>query len=209
MVPVDRQYTYKIYISYVEIYNNQIFDLLGSSESASNANAGPTLSQPSPNIPSGVTRGSLLPASLSSSNVFSWIGNGGTSLRNVSSSTSRPALTPSQSTGNPNPHTPSIIGTGTNSGSTTILTRRALPLRTNPTTGQKYIHAQTSLQVRSAAEAKTIVRMGQVNRRVFGTLANKESSRSHAVLEVRVERARIDVSPFGDYSYCQSGTLVS
>jgi hypothetical protein len=38
------------------------------------------------------------------------------------------------------------------------------------------------------------VRVGQVNRRVFGTLANKESSRSHAVLEVRVERTRIDVS---------------
>ena len=195
VVPVDRQYTYKIYISYVEIYNNQIFDLLGSSDSASSTSGGPTASQSSLIIAGGATRGSLLPISLSSPNIISWIGNGGTSLRNVSSSIPRPALTPSQSASNLNPHAPSTTGASANSSLTTTLTRRALPLRTNPTTGQKYIHAQTSLRVRSAAEAKAIVRMGQVNRRVFGTLANKESSRSHAVLEVRVERVRIDVSP--------------
>lgn len=42
----------------------------------------------------------------------------------------------------------------------------------------------------SAREAKRVVRLGQVNRRVFGTVANKESSRSHAIMTVRVERVK-------------------
>ena len=43
----------------------------------------------------------------------------------------------------------------------------------------------------NASEAKRVVRLGQVNRKVFGTVANKESSRSHAILTVRVERVKL------------------
>ncbi|KAF9511662.1 hypothetical protein BS47DRAFT_1394912 [Hydnum rufescens UP504] len=158
VVPIDREYNYKIFISYVEIYNNQIFDLLGSSDPASNVNAGLMPSQSSQHIPSSTSaaRGSFLPSSLSSLNILSWIGNSSASTRPGSSSTTRPGLTPSQSTSNLNPHAPSTTGANANPGLTTTLIRRALPLRTNPATGQKYIHAQTSLRVRSAADAKAI-----------------------------------------------------
>ncbi len=32
--------------------------------------------------------------------------------------------------------------------------------------------------------------MGMLGRRVFGTMANRESSRSHAILGIRVERRK-------------------
>ncbi|KAJ3547715.1 hypothetical protein NM688_g5374 [Phlebia brevispora] len=50
----------------------------------------------------------------------------------------------------------------------------------------KYIAGLRQLRVTSAAQAKALLRLGQMHRRVFGTLANSQSSRSHAIVTIKV-----------------------
>ncbi|KAL0578476.1 hypothetical protein V5O48_003525 [Marasmius crinis-equi] len=76
-----------------------------------------------------------------------------------------------------------------------VLTRTALPLKPSPSTDSgdsgisgKYISGLRVFRVTSAAEAKALVKMGQIHRRVFGTLANRESSRSHGMVILKIMR---------------------
>jgi kinesin family protein 20 len=76
-----------------------------------------------------------------------------------------------------------------------LLTRQALPLRPAPPSDTmdtecngKYIAGLRQFRVRSADEAKSLVKLGQLHRRVFGTLANRESSRSHGMVILKIVR---------------------
>lgn len=121
IIKLDRNYEYTIWISYAEVYNEKVYDLLAS-----------VTDEPS-----------------------------GAAVRN------KPLL----------------------------LTRQALPLRVSPSTDStdsdvtgKYIAGLRQFRVRTAAQAKAIIKLGQLHRRVFGTLANKESSRSHGMVIIKVVR---------------------
>ncbi|KAH9949432.1 P-loop containing nucleoside triphosphate hydrolase protein [Amylocystis lapponica] len=77
-----------------------------------------------------------------------------------------------------------------------LLTRKALPLKPCPKSDTdadagsagKYVAGLRQLRVQSAADAKALLKVGQLHRRVFGTLANSQSSRSHAVVTIKVLR---------------------
>ena len=77
-----------------------------------------------------------------------------------------------------------------------LLTRKALTVKPSPASdgdgepasSGKYIAGLRQVRVRSAAEAKELLRVGQLHRRVFGTLANSQSSRSHALVTIKVLR---------------------
>ncbi|EIW64942.1 kinesin-domain-containing protein [Trametes versicolor FP-101664 SS1] len=79
-----------------------------------------------------------------------------------------------------------------------LLTRKALTVKPCPladgdgdgdtTSAGKYVAGLRQVRVRSAAEAKELLRLGQLHRRVFGTLANSQSSRSHALVTIKVLR---------------------
>ncbi|KAJ3513053.1 hypothetical protein NLJ89_g3159 [Agrocybe chaxingu] len=127
IVKVDRNYEYTIWISYAEVYNEKVYDLLASVKGDSGSRVG------------GTTR---------------------------------------QAAGKP-----------------LLLTRQALPLRPSPPSDTndtessgKYIAGLRQLRVHSAAQAKELVKLGQLHRRVFGTLANRESSRSHSMVIIKVVR---------------------
>jgi kinesin family protein 20 len=124
---VDRNYEYTIWISYAEVYNEKVYDLL-------------------------------------------------TSVREDSS----------------------VAPDGSHSrtaNKSLVLARTALPLRPSPPSDNldssingKYIAGLRQFRVHSAAQAKSLVKLGQLHRRVFGTLANSESSRSHGMVIIKVVR---------------------
>jgi kinesin family protein 20 len=176
VVSIDSSWTYRVFVSYVEIYNNQIYDLLNTAPSASESQVKVKASaskssalNTSTSAPSNV-RGSFLPTSIFSFNPFSWIGanNGAPGVAH----SNRQNLA---------------------RGSITTVSRQALALRNGPLKGGKYIANLSEVSVSSAEDARKVMAMGQVNRRVFGTVANKESSRSHAVFTIRVERSKKDI----------------
>ena len=77
------------------------------------------------------------------------------------------------------------------------LTRKALAVKPCPRadTGLaaadaagKYVAGLRQIRVESAAQARELLRLGQLHRRVFGTLANSQSSRSHALVTIKVLR---------------------
>jgi len=85
---------------------------------------------------------------------------------------------------------------GTKAGpSTLLLARKALAIKPSPpsdwggsqNTG-KYVAGLRQIRVHSAAQAKEILKLGQLHRKVFGTLANSQSSRSHALVTVKLLR---------------------
>jgi len=118
---VDRNYEYSIWLSYAEVYNEKIYDLLINVE-----DAGP------------------------------------------GSSRSQPIL----------------------------LTRKALSLKTPPPSDNldaegpsgKYVSGLTHVRADNAEEAKELIKLGQLHRRVFGTLANSQSSRSHGIVTIKLLR---------------------
>nr|GAT43634.1 kinesin-like protein [Mycena chlorophos] len=123
-ITIDRNYEYTIWISYAEVYNEKVYDLLDNVQE---------------------TAGGAIPRS--------------------------------------------------NSGKSLLLTRKALPLKPSPPsdsgesgTSGKYISGLRQFRVHSAAQAKALVKLGQLHRRVFGTLANRESSRSHGMVIIKVVR---------------------
>jgi kinesin family member 20 len=78
---------------------------------------------------------------------------------------------------------------------TILLTRQALTLKSSPPSDNddvyyrgKYISGLRQYRVHSAAQAKALVKLGQLHRRVFGTLANRESSRSHSLVIIKILR---------------------
>lgn len=118
---VDRNYEYSIWLSYAEVYNEKIYDLLTNVE---DAGAGSSRAQP------------------------------------------------------------------------ILLTRKALSLKPTPPSDNldtdgptgKYISGLTHVHVDSAKEAKKLVKLGQLHRQVFGTLANSQSSRSHGIVTIKLLR---------------------
>lgn len=94
----------------------------------------------------------------------------------------------------------------TNTNKPLLITRKALPVKPCPPNdsddpvigGGKYVAGLRQLRVTSATEAKALLRLGQMHRQVFGTLANSQSSRSHAMVTIkvlRVHKGERNVSP--------------
>jgi len=129
---VDRNHEYAVWVSYTEVYNEKIYDLLS-------------------------------PTALNNSRLQTAAG-----ISSLSSLAVIPATVAS---------TPPGI---------TII-RKALPLKNDPE-GGKYVAGQREIRVYNAAEAKAVMQVGILNRRVFGTLANSRSSRSHSVFTIKVAR---------------------
>lgn len=77
-----------------------------------------------------------------------------------------------------------------------LLTRKALPVKPCPpsdtdedtASAGKYVSGLRQLRATSAAQAKALLRLGHMHRQVFGTLANSQSSRSHAIVTIKVLR---------------------
>ncbi|KAM6497998.1 kinesin-like protein KIF23 [Amanita muscaria] len=126
IISVDRNYEYSVWLSYAEVYNEKIYDLLDCVKGDSMKLTGDAV---------GMNRKSL------------------------------------------------------------VLTRKALALKSSPAadaadsgaTG-KYIAGLKQFRIHNAAQAKALVKLGQLHRRVFGTLANRESSRSHGMVVIKVMR---------------------
>ncbi|KAJ7770894.1 kinesin-like protein [Mycena maculata] len=124
VLKVDRNYEYTIWLSYAEVYNEKVYDLLDNVQD---------------NSTGGIPR--------------------------------------------------------SNSGKSLLLTRKALSLKPSPPSDSpesgisgKYISGLRQFRVHSASQAKALVKLGQLHRRVFGTLANRESSRSHGMVILKVVR---------------------
>lgn len=135
-VPVDRNLRYSVFVSYVEIYNEKLFDLLDVSP-------GSTLGR------SESVRGS------------NW------SLANLANGA------------------PSSIPA---SASSITLNRKPLSLKNDHENGGKYVAGLREIKVTSAQEARDLLHRGQENRAVFGTMANRASSRSHGIFTIKVIR---------------------
>ncbi|GEM08643.1 kinesin family member 20/23 [Rhodotorula toruloides] len=134
-VPVDQNYDYSVWVSYSEIYNEKIYDLLE-----------PPLPTPAPSTPA---------ASASS---------GGGMLKGLFKNF-------------------------------TTVKRSALSLKADkaaPAAGQgtttKVVGGLQEVKVSTADEGHSVLSRGQSNRRVFSTLANRASSRSHSIFTVKVVR---------------------
>ncbi|CAE6479439.1 unnamed protein product [Rhizoctonia solani] len=165
VVKVDRNYEYSVFVSYAEVYNEKIFDLLASDSlspevpSMSRSGSAQSISRPS-HKPLPKYLSALLPKSFSSHLGF---GSSG-SISSMSGSTG------------PGGEMPGSI------------TRKALALKSDPATNGKYVSGLREIRVRSAQEGRAILKLGQINRTVFGTVANERSSRSHAVFTIKVLR---------------------
>ncbi|KAG6888767.1 hypothetical protein C0992_007558 [Termitomyces sp. T32_za158] len=127
VLKVDRNYEYTIWLSYAEVYNEKVYDLLESVKNSSD------------------DAGGVIPR--------------------------------------------------VTAGKSMLLTRTALPLKPSPASDNgdsaavgKYISGLRQFRVHSASQAKALVKLGQLHRRVFGTLANSESSRSHGMVIIKVVR---------------------
>lgn len=105
-------------------------------------------------------------------------------------------LAPSSSGAGLNDST-SRIPRSTGSSAALTLSRRALAVKPSPPSdgadsdlpAGKYVAGLRHVRVRSAAEAKALVRLGQLHRQVFGTLANSQSSRSHGLVTLKLLRS--------------------
>lgn len=169
---MDDQYEYAIWVSFIEIYNEKIYDLLGPGEGDTPpADAGMKRKDSTKRTVSTSSHGTM-----SRSKTFTtMLGN------RISTMVSSFSLT----------HQLTSALTSSSS-STPVITRKALSLRSDSTTARngKYVSGLKEIRVKSADEAKKVIQMGQINRRVFGTLANKQSSRSHAVFSIRLIRVK-------------------
>jgi hypothetical protein len=104
-----------------------------------------------------------------------------------------------------------------------LLTRKALSVKPSPasdvsefagastTSTGKYIAGLRQFRVQSASQAKALVKLGQLHRRVFGTLANSQSSRSHGLVTIKVvrgHRGERDVSKSWLCNDCSNNTVL-
>jgi kinesin family member 20 len=88
------------------------------------------------------------------------------------------------------------VGAGSSRSQPILLTRKALSMKPAPPSDNpdadgpvgKYISGLTHVRVDNAKEAKELVKLGQLHRRVFGTLANSQSSRSHGIMMIKLLR---------------------
>ncbi|EGO05186.1 hypothetical protein SERLA73DRAFT_157806 [Serpula lacrymans var. lacrymans S7.3] len=136
-IKLDRNYEYSIWLSYAEVYNEKVYDLLASVNDGVHGNAAS--------------------------------------------------------------HFPKAANLTTHSPAhPLLLTRKALTVKPSPPTDSlddatwgssgKYIAGLRQFRTTSASQAKSLVKLGQLHRRVFGTLANSQSSRSHGLVTLRVVR---------------------
>ncbi|KAE8206807.1 hypothetical protein CF327_g7486, partial [Tilletia walkeri] len=135
-VPIDKNYRYSVWVSYVEVYNEKLFDLLDAAVGE----------------PGSFPGSGLIHQGRSSAN-----GPG------ISSSPSKP---------------------------------RPLVLKNDPdpNAGGKYVAGLSEHRVSSVQEAQALLQRGTENRIVFGTLANRMSSRSHGVFTIKVIREHAGTS---------------
>ncbi|TYJ52354.1 hypothetical protein B9479_007048 [Cryptococcus floricola] len=146
-IKVDRNFSFAIFVSYSEVYNEKIFDLLDSVLPTSPA----TPTQPRPRATyDKAPRGSRMQ-----------------SFSAVNSSFHMAAMA---------------------NGGGGVLKRQALSLKNDPEGSGKYIAGLKDVRVRTREEALAVFRSGQNARQVFGTLANRESSRSHGIFTIKVVR---------------------
>ncbi|KIJ21477.1 hypothetical protein PAXINDRAFT_123270 [Paxillus involutus ATCC 200175] len=134
IIKLDRNYEYSIWLSYVEVYNEKVYDLLASVNDEQDKEG------------TVLPRSTLNPAGHSAHSVL----------------VTRKALTVK-----PSPASDAMDDTGAGSAG-------------------KYISGLKHFRVTSAAQAKALVKLGQLHRRVFGTLANSQSSRSHSMITIKV-----------------------
>ncbi|GAA5889656.1 hypothetical protein JCM5296_002423 [Sporobolomyces johnsonii] len=146
LVPVDERYEYSIWVSYSEIYNEKIYDLLES-----------PLPAPSPSTSSTTSTGS-------SSMFGGFLGKG---LFKNFPMVKRSALSLKADKG-------ASVGAR---GATT-----------------KVVGGLKEVRVHSTEEAQAVLSRGQANRRVFSTLANRVSSRSHSIFTIKVVRTPLSSS---------------
>ncbi|BEJ03248.1 hypothetical protein CcaverHIS641_0104230 [Cutaneotrichosporon cavernicola] len=151
-VKVDRNFSYAVFVSYVEVYNDKIFDLLDS-----------VLPSTRPKVASATPRVSAMPRASAMPRTMSMVGLSG----HINSSMSLAALA---------------------NGGGGVLKRRALVLKNDPEGNGKYICGAHEIRVRTRDEALAVFRCGQGARQVFGTMANRESSRSHGIFTIKVVR---------------------
>ncbi|KAK4051981.1 hypothetical protein OIO90_004511 [Microbotryomycetes sp. JL221] len=143
-IKLEDGYDYSVWVSYAEIYNEKIYDLLESPV--------PTSATVSVSTSSTTTASSMLHAGLS---LFGAAGKAKSFM---------------------------------NKGFSTVIKRNALSLKHDKQAGNgsKYIAGMKEICVHSAEEAQKIIEQGQTNRRVYGTLANRASSRSHAIFTIKL-----------------------
>ncbi|KAN0063976.1 hypothetical protein ACQY0O_003582 [Thecaphora frezii] len=138
-IAVDRNLRYSVWVSYVEVYNEKLFDLLDA----------PT----SPAAAGGLSRSDSVRGS-------SWsiaaMANGGSD------------------------------GGGATGNIT--LNRKPLSLKSDADGSGKFVSGLREFKVNSAGEARDLLLRGQENRAVFGTMANRASSRSHGVFTIKLVR---------------------
>ncbi|WWC90911.1 uncharacterized protein L201_005849 [Kwoniella dendrophila CBS 6074] len=147
-VKVDRNFSYAVFVSYAEVYNEKIFDLLDSALPSTPSTPGLSRSRMTN---TGLPRASNtygFPGALNSSFNLAAMANGGGG----------------------------------------VLKRHALSLKNDPEGNGKYIGGLKDVRVRSRQEALAVFRSGQSARQVFGTIANRESSRSHGIFTIKVVR---------------------
>ncbi|PWN37267.1 kinesin-domain-containing protein [Meira miltonrushii] len=143
-VKIDRNYRYSVWVSYVEVYNEKIFDLLDAAPPASSS------SMPrSSSFFGGLTRSD----SMRGSN-WTLAANAG----------------------------------GSDANGPIYLQRKPLSLKNDIEAGGKFVSGLQEIRIHSPAEARELMRRGQENRRVFATMANRASSRSHGVFTIKVIR---------------------
>ncbi|PWN48418.1 kinesin-domain-containing protein [Violaceomyces palustris] len=165
-VKVDRNLRYSVWVSFVEVYNEKLFDLLDAS---------PPSSSPSVSNFGGLARSDSVRGS-------NW------SISAMAGSSSDPQG---------------------NHGNIT-LNRRPLTLKNDFEGGGKYVAGLREIKVANASEARELLRRGQENRAVFGTMANRASSRSHGVFTIKIIREHAGASKYkagnqeGEISYSTS-----
>ncbi|EIW67429.1 hypothetical protein TREMEDRAFT_33924 [Tremella mesenterica DSM 1558] len=142
---MDRDFSYAVFVSYAEVYNEKIFDLL---ESVLPSSSSPTSSTFQPAGMKRTTSTVGLSNHVASSMALAAMANGGAG----------------------------------------VLKRHALSLKNDPEGNGKYIAGLNEIRVRTREEALAVLRAGQRARQVFGTLANRESSRSHGIFTIKIVR---------------------
>ncbi|GAA5874057.1 hypothetical protein JCM16303_002675 [Sporobolomyces ruberrimus] len=147
VVEVDDNYEYSIWVSYSEIYNEKIYDLLESPVPA-----------PAPSTSS--------ISSTAGGGMFSGFSQGAKNLFKFPT-VKRSALSLKAEK--------AAAGTGSNGGAGIGQTF-------------KVVAGMKEVRVHSAEEAQAVLSRGQSNRRVFSTLANRVSSRSHSIFSIKVHR---------------------
>ncbi len=180
-VKADRNYRYAVFISYLEVYNEKLYDLL---DAGVGTGTGTTASG------SSAAGAAAAGATLSGMSSSASVRGGMTRSESVFQSSWSLATAAAQGGNNKN----SASASSSNGSGPITLTRRELRLVKDAESdgdpdGQcKYVAGLKEHRVRTAAQARELIKLGERNRAVFGTMANRASSRSHGVFTVRVIR---------------------